>query len=242
MTDTNSQSAYLQHVANLEKNLRRDEALQQAVGGEFLSVGKLEYALLRQQGLRDNHLVVDVGCGSGRLAVHLAPFMGIRYSGTDVVPELLQYASDLCHRDDWKFSLSNGQSIPCDGGIADFVCFFSVFTHLLHEDSFRYLQEASRVLRSGGIVILSFLEFRIPCHWDTFKASLLRTESGRHLNQFIDRDALNVWARETNFKIVGIFDGDKPHIPISEEIIWEAGQRMVGMGNLGQSVAVMRKT
>jgi 2-polyprenyl-3-methyl-5-hydroxy-6-metoxy-1,4-benzoquinol methylase len=47
------------------------EALRRAVGGEFEAVGKLEY-YLRSLGLTNGHLVVDVGCGSGRLAQQLA--------------------------------------------------------------------------------------------------------------------------------------------------------------------------
>ncbi len=37
------------------------------------------------------------------------------------------------------------------------------------------------------------------------------------------------------------FDGDKGHIPIPEEIRWENGTSMKSFGNLGQSVAVLRK-
>ena len=79
-------SSYVEHVARLERRLDTDEALRRAVGGEFMAVGKLEYHLLRSRGLRDDHLVVDVGCGSGRLACQLAPFPAIRYVGCDVVP------------------------------------------------------------------------------------------------------------------------------------------------------------
>ena len=66
--------AYIDHVRRLEQRLGSgDEALRLAVGGEFEAVGKLEYYLLRSLGLNTRHLVVDVGCGSGRLARQLAP-------------------------------------------------------------------------------------------------------------------------------------------------------------------------
>ena len=35
---------------------------------------------------------------------------------------------------------------------------FSVFTHLLHEESFIYLEDFKRVLKPGGSVVFSFLE------------------------------------------------------------------------------------
>src|SRR5271155_4323074 len=100
--------AYKNHVAALESRLATDEALRVAVGGEFIAVGKLVYYLLRSIGLADGHLVVDVGCGSGRLAVQLAPFKGIRYLGFDVVQRLVDYASKLSDRSDWQFLLTEG--------------------------------------------------------------------------------------------------------------------------------------
>jgi hypothetical protein len=34
-----------------------------------------------------------------------------------------------------------GIRIPCPDNVADFVTFFSVLTHITHEESFQYLQE-----------------------------------------------------------------------------------------------------
>jgi ubiquinone/menaquinone biosynthesis C-methylase UbiE len=57
--------------------------------------------------------------------------------------------------------------------VADFVTFFSVLTHTTHEESFQYFQEAARCPKpSGRGVVISFLESRIPCHWETFLISL----------------------------------------------------------------------
>jgi len=79
--------AYIDHVRRLEQRLGSgNEALRLAVGGESEAVGKLEYSLLRSLGLTTGHLVVDIGCGSGRLAQQLAPDKGIRYIGTDSFP------------------------------------------------------------------------------------------------------------------------------------------------------------
>jgi SAM-dependent methyltransferase len=233
--------AYRDHVAALEKRLETDEALRQAVGGEFVAVGKLAYHLLRSLGLADGHLVVDVGCGSGRLSVQLAPFGAIRYFGCDVVETLVNYATKLSQRPDWTFLVTDGNAIPCGDQLADFVCFFSVFTHLLHEDTFRYFRESSRVLKPGGYLVFSFLEFRIPIHWNVFIATVDDATPGQHLNQFIDRDAIAAWAAHSGLEIEGIHDGDKPHIPIPEEIRWESGARMGSFGNIGQSVAILRK-
>ncbi len=241
MNERSHPGSYVEHVAALERRLQTDDALRSAVGGEFLAIGKLEYQLLRSWGLRDGHTVVDVGCGSGRLAFQLAPFPAISYLGCDVVPRLLSYASDLCKRPDWTFAETSGSRIPCPDATADFACFFSVFTHLPHEDTFRYMREASRVLKPGGMLVMSFLEFSTLSHWSTFFASVDGTRADRHLNQFLDRGAIRLWAQRTGFVVRGIFSGDTNYIPLAEDVVYENGAIARGAASLGQSVAVLQR-
>ena len=70
---------------------------------------------------------------------------------------------------DWRFEVGTGLEIPEAADRADMVCFFSVFTHLLHEQSYVYLRDAKRVLKSGGRIVFSFLEFSMPSHWSVFE-------------------------------------------------------------------------
>jgi SAM-dependent methyltransferase len=240
-TPTPQQASYVDHVARLERRLSTDAALRRAVGGEFVAIGKLEYYLLRSRGLKDDHFVVDVGCGSGRLACQLAPFPELRYVGCDVVPRLLEYAEELCERPDWRFVHTNGVTIPCDNGVADFVCFFSVFTHLGQEDIYRYFREARRVLKAGGLLVMSFLEFRVESHWATFVASVDQTREDHHLNQFIERDSIHAWAAPAGFVVRSIHPGDSNYIPLPEDVAYESGARASGAGTLGQSVAILQK-
>ncbi len=153
------------------------EALSQAIGGNFQAGGLLEYCLLLQHGLQPEQTVIDVGCGSGRLAVQLREYLTGTYVGIDVVPELFNYARKISQRPDWKFYQAPGLTIPEPDSSADFICFFSVLTHLLHEESYKYLQDAKRILKPNGKIIFSFLEFYIPCHWDVFQGNLANSES-----------------------------------------------------------------
>lgn len=238
MPGNSRNQAYIDHVRRLEQRVEcKDEAMRLAVGGEFDAVGKLEYYLLRSLGLRSGHLVIDVGCGSGRLARQLASDTSIRYVGTDVVPRLLEAARTAAGRNDWEFRLVEGIRIPCPDNVADFR-YVLLCSHPRGE--FSILQEAARCLKAGGRAVLSFLEFRIPCHWETFKMSL-RAEPGGPLTQFVDRDGLTAWASHSGLMVESFFDGDKGHFPIPEEVKWENGTVMKSLGNLGQSVAVLRK-
>ena len=241
MPNTDFNSSYIDHVADLERRLGADAGLREAVGGDFVAIGKLEYYLLRSLGLGDGQLVVDVGCGCGRLGCQLAPFPGIRYIGSDVVPRLLAYAEQLCSRPDWSFVHVGGTTIACPDSSAQFVCFFSVFTHLLHEDSYRYFREARRCLKPGGKLVMSFLEFRAPTHWPFFASSDDNPKPDRHLDQFIERDAIHAWAGHSDLDVVSIRSGDTLHIPIPEEIVFDSGTRMGSLATIGQSVAILER-
>jgi ubiquinone/menaquinone biosynthesis C-methylase UbiE len=216
-----------------------DYAMRIAVGGEFEAVGVLERQLLIQIGLRPHDYLIDVGCGSGRLAKTLSPYLRGRYLGIDVVPELLDYARGLVARPDWRFELVEGLRIPEADGRADVVCFFSVFTHLPHEHSYVYLQEAKRVLKPGGKIVLSFLEFAIPLHWAWFEQAMRDGSGPSVLTQFISRDGIEAWASHLGLTVESIHDGDKPTIALAEPLTLESGQVVSDCGAFGQSLCVL---
>lgn len=216
------------------------EAMAHMVGDNFDAVGALECALLESLGLQPGHTVIDIGCGSGRLALKLREH-AIAYIGTDVVPELLQHAEWICRRPDWRFCRALGVTIPAPAESADFIVFFSVFTHLLAEDTFRYMREAACVLKDGGRLVFSFLEFRIQCHWTVFDQSVADESPGKVLNQFMDRNMIAGFAARIGLKVAALYDGDIPHIPLRSPVTWDDGRIMSGMGHLGQSVCVLTK-
>ncbi|HEY2743030.1 MAG TPA: class I SAM-dependent methyltransferase [Polyangia bacterium] len=222
---------YQRLVTDLKKTMSEDEAMSRAVGGAFAEVGALELALLQQLGLADGQYVVDVGCGSGRLAKPLSLAFKGDYLGIDVVPDLVRYAERIVARPSWRFEVADGLRIPEADGRADFICFFSVFTHLRHEESYVYLRDAIRVARSGGRIVFSFLEFSVPTHWEILEYNLALMSSDRiePLNQFMSRDLVEAWAKKLDVEIELIRRGD-------EAFIGAAGAQA-----FGQSVAVLKK-
>jgi ubiquinone/menaquinone biosynthesis C-methylase UbiE len=218
-----------------------EDSHKKAVGGDFDTVGHLEFQLLRTVGLEKDSSVIDVGCGSGRLASQLAPWLRGPYLGTDILGSLLDFARNLCSRDDWTFVETNGFDIPASDNSADFVVFFSVLTHITHEDSWSYVLESRRVLKPGGKLVITFLEFAIYSHWTVFENTFRDKSTEKMLNQFLSRDALASFASHGGFSIESYLDGDKANIPIDRELVWESGVRMTGMGSLGLSTCIMVK-
>ena len=231
---------YQRHVSRLKGSgdgLR--SAMEAAVGGAFESQGIMQREILIQAGLPKDGYVIDVGCGSGRLAKPLSEYLEGDYLGIDVVPDLLAYARKMVARPQWRFLPAPGLTIPEEEGRADMVCFFSVFTHLLHQESFLYLKEARRVLKPTGRIVFSFHEFSIPSHWTVFEGSLAAIGTFKPLEQFMSRDGIAAWASHLGLQIDAIFDGDKPHIPLPKPLLLENGQTFEGKGFLGQSVCVL---
>ena len=111
-------------------------------------------------------------------------------------------------------------TIPAEDDSCDFIVYFSVITHLLHEESFRYLRDAARALTPGGKIVATFLEARR--HWSIFER-VVDIYPLDHVNEplvmFIERTMLEVWAEKLGLEIEQIISFDPP----------------------GQSVAVLRK-
>lgn len=243
MNKLNLKAAYRGLVTQLRKSLPYDEAMAQAVGGGFEAFGIIETGALRFYGLQPEHHLVDVGCGSGRLAIPLSRTHSGPYLGTDLVPELLAYAKSKCARKDWRFELVDGLKIPEVDGSADMVCFFSVLTHLLHEQSYLYLEEARRVLKPGGRIVFSFLEFALEGHWPEFIGTVegARRDGTHPLNVFIERAAIRAWAKSLHLTVDEIRDGDDHFVPLTEPLTLPSGIVLTERVNLGQSVCVLSK-
>jgi SAM-dependent methyltransferase len=218
-----------------------DTAMSIAVGGDYERVGAIERALLVHAGLMPQHRLVDVGCGSGRLATALAGYLQGGYLGTDVVPEMLDYARRKSPAA-WRFELSETLTIPCADAWADCICFFSVFTHLLPEESYCYLLDARRALRPGGLLVFSFLEYAF--NWQIFEGTVNLVRAGRelpHLNIFIGRDAIELWCRHLNLEVLSIHGAADRFIPFAQPVTLAHGEVLTGPAALGQSVVMARK-
>ena len=121
------------------------------------------------------------------------------------------------------------------------VCAFSLFTHLRHEETYVYLAEAMRVLKPGGRIVFSFLDFRVRSNWDVFHETIQAIGVPRHFNQFMDRAEIDVWAEHLGCSAVAIRNGDDYWVPIAAPITLDDGGTFTGVAPLGQSLAILEK-
>jgi SAM-dependent methyltransferase len=160
---------YVRDYRRLMRTMRRrettfEDAILRTTGAADLDFGSVELSILNTAGLREIGYVIDVGCGSGRLGLALRFFPNIKFMGIDIVPEMIAFASEKCERPDWRFVVVEGLSIPETDGVADYVSFFSVNTHLKPQESLQYLRDAKRTLKRGGKIVASFLDRNVKDH------------------------------------------------------------------------------
>ena len=139
-------------------HFRQDDAF---VASAVAEVGRLEDSI----GLSTDSRLLDWGCGAGRLAVGIVEKLGRidQYHGVDIQKHLVEWAErHLGDRPGFTFThvdLANPRynpggslerSIP--GATSDYDGFYaySVFSHLMGDDTAAYLHEVSRLLKPGG--------------------------------------------------------------------------------------------
>jgi SAM-dependent methyltransferase len=101
----------------------------------------------------DRGLAVEIGSGLGRNCRALATRFD-RVVGLDISPEMVRRAAELVPDPAVRFELVDGASMaPVGDGEADLVFSFTVFQHIPDARVIeRYLHEAGRVLRAGGVL------------------------------------------------------------------------------------------
>lgn len=199
---------YNAHVRALIEQHGHKRAMQIAIGDNFATQGALHVAALTHFGLKDGDRLIDIGCGSGRTAAAISKAFDLSYYGFDVVPELVDYARENSP-EGYEFGLAQDVAIAQPDSSADMACAFSVFTHLLHEESYLYMAECARVLRPGGRLVFSFLEFAEPCHWTVFEYTVASAAKNTrpHLNIFMDRTGISAMAAHLGFAAPVYFGG-----------------------------------
>jgi SAM-dependent methyltransferase len=152
-----------------EEHAARAESPLAAVGvadpQRFARLGRVQFALLKAEGLAPSSRLLEFGCNVGRLALQAVPYLTEgRYLGLDFSPTLVRHACDsadalLSHVDParYRFAQDDGENLSRWLESFDFACAFSLFTHMEHEDALRLLRQFASVLVPGGRLVCSVL-------------------------------------------------------------------------------------
>lgn len=123
-------------IAHGEKGIE-EVGHRRYVGGLWEEIGKLQFDFLLEQGMRPEHVFLDVACGSLRAGVHIIPYLNPgNYQGIDKEGVLIErgvqeeLGSTLNAEKQPEFVVSDGFEFERFSKPADFAMAQSLFTHL----------------------------------------------------------------------------------------------------------------
>ena len=131
--------------------------------GWFGEGGRLDYETFRQAIERHATAplpalsVLDFGAGCGRILAHFVP-AGPRLAASDVDPTAVAYLRRAWPQVDSRVNASE-PPLPYEAERFDVLYAFSVWTHLPPAAQARWLAEVGRVLRPGGLALITTLGF-----------------------------------------------------------------------------------
>src|SRR5256886_5017420 len=142
-----------------------EEAALQATGEETLRF------LQESVGIRKDDVVLEIGCGIGRVGKVVAPLCR-KWIGCDVASNMLALAAERLR------DLSNVELVEISGYNLSVVADVSVdvvyctvvFMHLESWDRYNYISEAFRVLRPGGRIYVDNINLCSDGGWKVLEA------------------------------------------------------------------------
>jgi SAM-dependent methyltransferase len=112
---------------------------------------------------KENNVILDIGCGTGLLAIASEPFLGDKghYIGIDVSAERIAFCQRHYPRQRFEFQhLNVTNHVPPKWAIADasvdMLLALSVWTHMNQADAVFYFTEINRVLKPNHRAIVTF--------------------------------------------------------------------------------------
>ena len=189
------------HVAGTE-----DEA---ALTGSGIGTAKF---LLENVGVGRSDVVLEIGCGIGRVGRELAPQCR-KWIGCDVSARMLNLAADrLREFPNVELVETSGYDLkPIADVSVDLVYCTAVFMHLEQWDRYNYVEEAFRVLRAGGKLYVDNVDLCSEKGWEIFQRHRQFRPETRpaHITECSTPQELEEYLRRAGFEDIRTFEGDE---------------------------------
>jgi cyclopropane fatty-acyl-phospholipid synthase-like methyltransferase len=140
-----------------------DELAWKSSRGYYLKSGMETMAALAaaavEEGLRlgPGSSVLELGCGGGRLIRHLRQLDGVRLVGSDAIADNVAWCRAHLPGIEFHHNSLEPPLAFTDDAAFDFVFAYSVFTHIPIEFQAPWVHELSRVLKPGGVAVITVL-------------------------------------------------------------------------------------
>ncbi len=148
-------------------------------GGDYKKIGAdYLHRFIHDCALKPEGKVLDIGCGTGRIAVPLMAYLNERgsYDGFDIDPRGILWcvANITAKKPNFRFlaadiyneeynpkgtQKAHEYRFPYADNTFDLVTLISVFTHMFPMDIEHYLREISRVTKPGGFSLITYYLF-----------------------------------------------------------------------------------
>jgi cyclopropane fatty-acyl-phospholipid synthase-like methyltransferase len=165
-------NAYFKELSNEEisKKVHR-----RFIGGLWDELGQLQLDFLIKSGLKQNHKLLDIGCGCLRGGLYYLKYLNDgNYFGLDINQSLIDAGkievdeAGLSHK---KLNLIVDDAFSLDkfGTKFDFMVSVSVFTHLPFNNIVRCLNRARKNLLPGGTYYSTYFQAPTPSHLEPIR-------------------------------------------------------------------------
>jgi SAM-dependent methyltransferase len=168
----------------------------------------LDWLAQKVQGLG---VICDLGCGPGQIARYLHA-RGVEACGLDLSPEMVKHAQALnpgLHFQQGDMLALKGVADETYGGIA---AFYSII-HVARPSLVAALKELKRVLRSGGVLLVTFHIGRETLHKDEFFGEAVSLDF-----HFYESAEMKDYLRAAGFDLEEVIERD----PYPEDIEYQS--------------------
>lgn len=191
--------------------------------------------MLSEPNLMPGAAVLDAGCGRG-FYFPLYQQLGLVFTGLENDPALVENTS--CHAVERGGVFHNGsvEHMPFPDGKFDCVVFSEVLEHL--KEPVRALQEAFRVLRPSGLLLVSVPFENYPFLWDPINF-VLESVAGRHIStgslagiwanheKLYSTALLRTEVESAGFSVLDVFTHTSACFPFVHNIVYGLGKPML---------------